>query len=114
MPHAKRSTTMLGWLISLINPPPLHAMSRLQKVARVFVFTLALLMICILSSMLAALGIFLFQHLRHMFSGISVLAGDIGIIFVSMLINAICVMVLLKIKNADQKLIPPEEPPKPE
>jgi len=111
MPHAKRSTATLGWLISLINPPPLRTMTRVQKVARVFVFTMVLLMICILSSMLAAAGIFILQHASHMFSGFSELIGDLGIIFFSMVVNALCVMVLLKIKAADQSLIPPKETP---
>jgi hypothetical protein len=113
MPHTKRSTTLLVWLISLINPPPLQSMSRLQRVARVFLFTVALVLICILSSMLAAIGIFVFQHLRDLFRGIPLLAGDLSIIFVSMLVNALCVMVLLKIKHTDQKIIPPSETPPP-
>jgi hypothetical protein len=112
MPHTKRSITVLAWLVSLINPPPLQAMTQMQKVFRVFVFTMATVTICVLSSMFAAAGIFLFQHATRMFSDFPELIGDLGIIFVSMLVNALCVMVLLKIKNADQKLIPPQEPPR--
>jgi hypothetical protein len=110
MPHAKRSTALWGWLISLINPPPLKAMTQLQKVARVLLFTMALIVICIITSMLAAVGLFLLQHVHRMFTNHAETIGDIGIIFISMLINALCVMVLLKIKHADQKLIPPEGP----
>lgn len=102
---------MAEWLISLINPPPLMAMTRLQKVFRVFVFTLATITICILSSMFAAAGIFIFQHVTRMFNGFTEMIGDLSIIFVSMLVNALCIMVLLKIKHADQKLIPPQELP---
>ena len=101
----------MTWLISMVNPPPLHLMSRLQKIARVILFTITLLMLCILTSMFAAVGIFAFQHASHMFSGIPQLVGDIGIVFVSMLVNTLCVLVLLKVKSADEKLIPPTEPP---
>ena len=108
---ATRSTSVLSWLISLVNPPPLHTMSRWQKGARVILFTTTLIVISILSSMLAAVGIFVVQHARHMISGIPQLAEDIGIIFLSMLVNTLCVMALLKVKNADQRLIPPAETP---
>ncbi len=104
-----RSTTVLTWLISLVNPPPFESMSRRQKAARILLFTVTLVMVSILSSMLAAVGIFAVQHMRHMMSGLPQLAEDIGIIFVCMLINSLCVLGLLKVKNADQKLIPPTE-----
>ncbi len=99
----------------MVNPPPLHAMSYWQKMGRIFLFSTTLIMISVLSSMLAAVGIFTLQHVRHMMSGAPQLLGDIAIILVCMLINTLCVMVLLKVKNADQRLIPPTEPPtKPE
>jgi len=37
------------------------------------------------------------------------LLRDLGIIFVSMVVNTICVIVLLQIKKADRKLIQPPE-----
>jgi len=37
--------------------------------------------------------------------------ADLGLILFSMVVNTACVMVLLKIKNADQKLIPPPKNP---
>ncbi len=86
-------------------------MSRKQKVARVLLFTVTLVMLCILTSMLAAVAIFLLQHALNMFNGVAQLAGDLTIIFVSMVVNTLCVLVLLKVKSADQKIIPPIEVP---
>jgi len=86
-------------------------MTRAQKVGRVFVFTLTLVVISIFFSMLAAAGIFALEHARRMAGGFPELAGDLAIIFVSMMINAVCVIVLLEVRKADRKLIPPPEAP---
>ena len=102
---------ILEWLISLFNPPPLESLTHVQKTARIFLFTMALVMLCILLSMLAAAGVFVLEHARRMIGSFSELAGDLGIIFVSMMINTICVIVLLEISKADRKLIPPPETP---
>ena len=107
----KRSTTILTWLISLVNPPPRASMNRMQKVNRVFLFTMALLMICIISSMAAAVGIYALQRGQQMLMGFPMLVDDVAIIGACMIVNTICVLVLLKIKSADQKLIPPPDDP---
>jgi hypothetical protein len=93
----------------MINPPPREDMSYLQKVGRVLLFTATLVLICILSSMLAAVGIFCIQLAHHILTGSEVLISDLVIIFISMVVNAFCVVILIKVKHADQKLIPPEE-----
>jgi len=105
----KRSTTVLAWLISLVNPPPRDSMTRLQKVSRVFLFTMALMMLCIICSMAASVGIYILQRGHQMLLGFPMLVDDVAIIGASMIINTICVLVLLKIKSADQKLFPPPD-----
>ena len=107
----RHSTAFLTWLISLINPPPLKSMTHFQKTARIALITATLVVTSILLSMVAAAGIFALQHERDMAGGWSQLMADIAIILVSMIVNTLCVLVLLKIKNADQKLIPPTAPP---
>jgi hypothetical protein len=108
---ANRSFSILDWLIHLFAPPPLASMTQAQKVGRVFVFTIALVVICILLSMFAAAGIFTLEHMRKMAGGSSELLSDLGIILVSMLVNTLCVIVLLEVRKADRKLIPPMETP---
>lgn len=97
--------SLFSWLLSLVNPPPRDSMTTLQKVARVFFFTTSLIVICILLSMMAAVGIYTIQHIYHWGRGIPGLMADLGIIFVSMLVNTFCVVVLLKVKNADLLLM---------
>ena len=109
MPNSKRRVTLVKWLISLVNPPPLRRLSNAQKVSRVITFSASLVMVCILSSMIAAVAIFVLQHVYHLLRGEAALIGDLLIIFVSMLVNTLCIMVLLHIKSADEKMIPPEE-----
>jgi len=109
----KRFTHVLTWLISLINPPPLNSMTRWQKTARIVLFTATMVVTCILLSMVAAAAIFTLQHEKRLHKGLPELAEDLGIILLSMIVNTLCVLLLLRIKQADQKLIPPSEDPKP-
>ena len=104
-----RSPGILPWLAHLFNPPPLESMTLTQKVGRVFLVALTLVVICILSAMLGALGIFLVQKAHGMLAGTPELLDDIAIIFASMVVNTICVIVLLEIRKADRKLVPPPE-----
>lgn len=107
----RHSTAFLTWLVSLVNPPPLKSMTHFQKTARIVLITATLVVTSILLSMVAAAAIFTLQHERDMLGGWAQLMGDIAIILVSMIVNTLCVLVLLRIKNADQKLIPPTVPP---
>ena len=102
-----RPSGIFAWLANLFDPPPLESMSLTQKVSRVFLVALTLVVICILTAMLGALGIFLVQKAHGMLGGAPELLDDLAIIFVSMIVNTICVIVLLAIKRADRKLIPP-------
>jgi len=107
----KHSSSILAWLLNLFDPPPLKLMTRSQKVGRVFLMTGTLVVVCILSAMLGAAGIFLVQQGHDMASNVHDLLRDLGIIFVSMLVNTVCVVVLLEIRKADRKLIQPPAPP---
>ncbi len=78
-----RSFPILAWLINLFNPPPLKLMSRSQKVGRVLLITTTLLVICILSSMVATLAVFLVERGHRMLSSIPNLMNVFEIIFVS-------------------------------
>ena len=82
-------------------------MTLAQKLGRIFLFTTTLVIISVLSSTLAAAAIFAFQHSLKTSGGYAELAGDVGIIYFSMMVNAVCVIVLLGIRKADHKLIPP-------
>jgi hypothetical protein len=104
-----RFSEILPWLAHLFNPPPLESMTLTQKVGRVFLVALTLVVICILSAMLGALGIFLAQKAHGMLASTPELLDDLAIIFASMIVNTICVIVLLEIRKADRKLIPPPE-----
>jgi hypothetical protein len=100
-----QSFATLIWLINLFNPPPLASMSRLQKVGRVFLVTLTLMLSCTLTAMLGAVGIFLIQRERAMLSSMPELLGGLEIIFTGVCVNAICVVVLFQVKKADRKLM---------
>ena len=98
--------SILTWPINLFNPPALSSMNGMQKVGRIFLVTVTLVVSCILAAMLGALGIFIVERGRYMISNASELVGDLGIIFVSICVNILCVIVLLQIRKADRKLIP--------
>ena len=103
----KHPISIFAWLLELFDPPPRESMTRLQKIGRTFLLTGTLVVVCILSAMLGAAGIFIFQKEHDMANSARELLRDLGIIFVSMIINTFCVMVLLQIRKADRKLIQP-------
>ena len=104
-----RSIALLAWLMNLFAPPPLASMSVAQKMGRTFLVTMTLVVICILTTMMGALGIFVIQRGRAMLGSIPELLRGLEIVFAGICVNAICVAVLLHIKRADRKLIP-EQP----
>ena len=97
--------SILTWPINLFNPPALGSMSSMQKIGRIFLVTITLVVSCILLAMLGALGIFIVERGHAMISNTPELISDLGIIFVSVSVNALCVMVLLQIRKADHKLM---------
>ena len=105
-----RLSALVSWSITLIDAPPLATMTGWQKVGRVFLVTITLVISSLLMAMLAAIVIFVVQGGRAMLTSMPELLSGLEIIVVSACVNTICVMVLLEIKKADHKLIPPLPP----
>jgi uncharacterized membrane protein YidH (DUF202 family) len=95
-------------LINLFDPPPLRSMSLAQKAGRVILLTATLVVGSILIAMLGALGLFVMERGREMGSTPEFLNG-VAIILVGIAVNATCVIVLVQIKKADTKLVPPKK-----
>jgi hypothetical protein len=107
--------SILAWLIHLFNPPPLISMTRWQKVGRVFLLTATLLTISLLSTMVIAAVIFLFQRMPRLVltllaSDFSVVEKMIAIILLSVCVNTVCVFVLLQIRRMDRGLMKEDHP----
>jgi len=105
---AKRSLSILGWLINLFDPPPLSSLSVAQKVGRVALLSATLVVGSVLVAMLGALGLFVMERGRELGSMPELFKG-LGIILVGILVNAACVVILVHLKKADNKLVPPKE-----
>jgi hypothetical protein len=103
----KPSLALLAWLITLVDAPPLDTMTRKQKVGRVVLVTVTLVVSCLFAAMLASLVIFVMERGHAMLVSRPELLSGLGIILASILVNTICVYALLQIKRADHKLIPP-------
>jgi hypothetical protein len=106
-----------GWVMNLFNPPPLECMTQGQKVGRVLLVATSLVIICIISAMLLASFVFLVQRMKEVVSAIlasdfSFIMNVVGILVLSISVNAICVLVLLYVRRMDQTLMmpPPEAP----
>jgi len=102
-----RSLAVLAWLVNLFNPPPRDSMSLTQKIGRIFLVALTLTISCILAAMLEAVIIFVIQRGHAMLSSIPELLSGLEIILAGICVNAVCVAILLQIRKADRKLIPP-------
>lgn len=108
----KFTVSSLAWLMNLFDPPPLELMNQKQKICRVFLVTISLVVSCILLAMLAAMGIYLMEQGQRILSDEPHLVNGLGIVFVGICVNAACVLVLFQIRNADRKLMgKPEEAP---
>jgi uncharacterized membrane protein YidH (DUF202 family) len=101
-----RSFGILAWLVNLFDPPPLSSMSFGQKAGRILLLSATLVVGSILVAMLGALGLFVMERGREMGSAPEFLQGA-GIILIGIVVNATCVVVLVHIKRADNKLVPP-------
>jgi uncharacterized membrane protein YidH (DUF202 family) len=102
----KWSLAMLAWLIHLFNPPPLNSMTFGQKAGRVVLFTATLIVGSVLVAMLGALGLFVMERSREMGRKPEFFNGAC-IILAGIVVNVTCLTVLLHIKKADNKLVPP-------
>jgi uncharacterized membrane protein YidH (DUF202 family) len=102
-----RSFSIVGWLVRLVDPPPLDSMSLAQKAGRVVLITATLIVGSILVAMFGALGLFLVERGRELRSKPEFLDG-LWVITIGIAVNTICVLVLVQIKKADHKLVPPK------
>jgi hypothetical protein len=100
---------ILSWLLNLFDPPPLVSMTFAQKVGRVVLLSGTLVVGSILVAMIGALGLYLMEKGRELGNTPEFLQG-LGIIVVGIVVNTICVLVLIQLKHADHKLIPPTRP----
>jgi len=83
-------------------------MTTAQKAGRVIALTSTLVVGSIIVAMLGALGLYLVQKGREIGSTPELLKG-LGIIFVGVIVNVVCAFILLQIKRADAKLVPPKK-----
>jgi uncharacterized membrane protein YidH (DUF202 family) len=104
----KRSLAILPWVINLFNPPPLNSMTFNQKVGRVLLFTTTLIVGSIVVAMVGALGVYIIERGRELGSSAELLKGA-AIVLVGIVVNVVCVVVLVHLKNADHKLVPPSK-----
>ncbi len=103
----KRLIALLWWLLNLFDPPPLESMTVVQRTGRVIVLTATLVIGSILVAMIGSVGLFLMEKGRELRSTPEFFDG-LGIILVGVIVNFSCVLVLVQIKRADRKLIPPK------
>ena len=94
--------------MELFNPPPLSSMNLAQKTGRILLFTAALVIASILFAMVGAVGLYIMECGRELrdvpefYHGLMIVTVGVGV-------NIGCVFVLLQIKKADTKLLPPEK-----
>ena len=80
-------------------------MNWLQKIGRILLVSVTLVVTSILVSMLAALGCFLFERGRQIILSVPQLFDGILIIAVGLSVNLLCIRVLLAVVKADRKLM---------
>jgi hypothetical protein len=95
-------------LINLFNPPPLASMNLAQKAGRVLLLTASLVVGSILFAMIGAVGLFLMERGRELRDSPQFYNGAF-IVLTGIAVNVSCVFVLLQIKKADTKLVPPKK-----
>ena len=100
--------SLAAWLLNLFNPPPLESMNVAQRTGRVFVLALTVVIGSILFAMVGTLGLYVMERGRELRDTPQFYHGLV-IVLVGIAVNVGCVFVLLQIKKADTKLMPPEE-----
>jgi len=83
-------------------------MNAAQKAGRVVLLTATLVVGSVLLAMFGALGLFVMERGRELSNAPEVLDG-VGIILAGIAVNTACVIILVHIKKADTKLVPPKE-----
>ncbi len=77
-----------------------------QKTGRVLLLSVTLVIASILAAMLGALALFLVERGRELGQMPEFYSG-LGIILIGLAVNFGCVFILLQLKKADTKLVPP-------
>ena len=83
-------------------------MTVVQKTGRVLILTATLVIGSVVFAMLAAVGLFLIEKGREL-RDVPKIFNGLAIIAVGILVNATCVFILVQMKRADGKLIPPKD-----
>ena len=105
----KRLAALLAWLLNLFDPPPLAVMTLTQKMGRVVLLSGTLVVGSVLVAMIGALGLYLMEKGRELGNTPEFFQG-VAIIVTGIVVNTICVLILVQLKHADHKLIPPTRP----
>jgi hypothetical protein len=100
--------SLAGWIMELFNPPPLESMTVTQRTGRVVMMTLALVLASIVFAMAGAVGLYVMERGRELRDTPQFYHGLL-IVLVGVAVNVGCVFVLLQIKKADTKLMPPDD-----
>jgi ABC-type Fe3+-siderophore transport system permease subunit len=79
-----------------------------QKTGRVVFFSAMLVIASVLFAMAAAVGLYLLERARELHDTPGFYHGVVIILF-GVAVNTGCVFVLLQIKKADTKLLPPDK-----
>ena len=107
-PFLEPLISLAGWLMELFNPPPLNSMTLYQKTGRILLFVASLVVGSVLFAMVGALGLYIMERGRELRDTPQFYHGLL-IVMVGIAVNVGCVFVLLQIKKADTKLLPPEK-----
>jgi Kef-type K+ transport system membrane component KefB len=105
----KQNFIFFAWFLHLFNPPPLNSMTWLQKVGRILLVSVALIVTSTLLAMLTALGFFLVERGRQIVLSSPQLRDGTAIILVGVGVNWLCVRVLFAVIKADRKLMAPSD-----
>jgi hypothetical protein len=92
---------LVTWFANLFNPPPLAAMNQGQKMARIFLVALTLVLLCIVAAVFAASVLVLAGRAQEMMSEPTALAGT-EILFVGALGSALCWRTLLMVSRSEK------------
>ena len=99
--------SVVMWLMNLFDPPPLVTMTFRQKVGRVVLLSTTLVIGSIVVAMLGAVGLYLIEKAHELDSTPEFLQG-LAVIVVGVGVNGLCLAILLQVKRADHKLLPPK------
>src|SRR5580658_6474178 len=93
------SLSIFAWLLDLFNAPPRAAMTFRQKIGRILFVSGALIVLCILTTMATAIGIFMVERTNRMLAKIPDLWTTAAILFTGIAVNVLCVYFLFQVKK---------------